>query len=94
FGCVYKWVLSVAWIFFIISAPILGVLSEKPSFLPLSLSPCTQKHPTPPGGYCSPPGFLGHHCRIRPPLGVAPAPKEPGHLPLSIPTNLSRWKHL
>ncbi|KAI5349276.1 hypothetical protein L3X38_002163 [Prunus dulcis] len=33
--------------------------------------------------------FLGRRRRIRPPLGVAPVPKEPGRLPLPIPTGLS-----
>ncbi|CAL9015353.1 unnamed protein product, partial [Prunus brigantina] len=49
---------------------------------------------SPPCCYYSSGGILGHRRRIRPPFWVAPVPKEPGHLPLSIPTNLSHWNHL
>ncbi|BBH08807.1 AP2/B3-like transcriptional factor family protein, partial [Prunus dulcis] len=48
----------------------------------------------PPPSYCSQRRFLGRRRHIRPPLGVAPVPKEPCHPPLSIPTNLSHRNHL
>ncbi|KAH0985832.1 hypothetical protein GBA52_013009 [Prunus armeniaca] len=52
---------------------------------------CQRKQPLPPLKQQR--RFFRRHCCHTPPFWVAPVPKELGHLPLPIPTNLSRWNY-